>query len=90
MKKPLELTIHPPMERCSIYPDCIIAYHEVGNYGPDKHLTDSEAAAEYWMFSRNLFQGQAASGKKPRPLWQKRLDTLRRFAELPHHDEAQS
>ena len=90
MKKPLELTIYPPAERCSVYPACTIEYHETGNWGPDKRLSDSEAAAEYWMFSRNLFQGQVQSGKKaPRPLMQKRLATIRRFAELPHHDEGE-
>lgn len=86
MKKPMELTIYP-LEQCSIWPECSIQFHEVGNYGPNKRLSDSEAAAEFWYYSRNLLQGQVHSGKKPRPLWTKRLATLRRFATLPHYDE---
>lgn len=87
MKPSLELTIYPKPERCRVYPECPIEFHEVGNWGPDKRLSDAEAAAEYWHYSRNLMQGQATSGKKSRPLLMERLATMRRFATLPNYDE---
>lgn len=94
MSKPLELTVYPPLERPKRGAD-IMAYRsqfiDEQLVIQAKRFTDAELAAEYW---EHRYGNEVASGwasdyaiiKQSR----ERLETIGRFATLPHYDEAQS
>jgi hypothetical protein len=115
VSKPLELTIFEKepgrygREPTYNSPDGFWAYpaSHVDGYADNKHLTDSETAADYWGLRAMLDGGLVTShdltipwrpgcapirdsmteaGKKIR----EQVDTLLRFATLPHYDEDQS
>lgn len=90
--KPLELHIYPK------HPDAD-AYRVGGYYSPyclvseDKRFTDAELAAEYWRQSLagcihpvDSFRGY--TGVEVRGPSSARIETLRRFASLPHASDA--
>lgn len=81
-----DLTIYPPPERCSVYPDCPIEFHEVGNWGPNKRLTNAELAAEYWAATLgNLWNADRNNGAQL-ILGRAQSQALHRLATLPHYD----
>ena len=97
--KPLELTIYPkrewPMTGAEIMPYREQWQREAA-LKQTKHLADAELAAEYHHQRERFYtvhEGYSVTSEGTRLVspdveW-RRMDTLRRFATLPHHDEVQ-
>jgi N-formylglutamate amidohydrolase len=103
VSKPLKLTIHPLIQDrlgddWYVWKDTGIRPHIADMYAGMKRLTAPELAAEYWRavgdeslisegysweaMCGDWTQSELDSGR--------RTDSLRRFAVLPHYDEAES
>lgn len=82
--KPLELTVYDtdPSD-----PDCVVinGYWEYRPHSTDKRFTDAELAAEYhsaWASMLDVPEDERYPHERPR------IETLHRFATMPHYDEA--
>ena len=100
MKKPLELTVYPPAECiCELRGEYATGYNyacDVVDHGwmraavNSKRFTDAELAAEHHSANAKAWRLTAFRSYDSDEL--KRLEhefaTFRRFASLPHYDEA--
>jgi hypothetical protein len=91
--KPLELTVYPLLEKVGLLAERgyivnrkPVTFWYVDNYQVfEKRLADAELAAEYhsaWASMLDVPKDERYSYERPR------IETLHRFATLPHYDEA--
>lgn len=101
--KPLELTVYPldPAFPAGykLPRDTRITFAAANRMAKEKRLTSVELAAEYWRAQDDVSCADDPSGSKPGTwpngydrengqfLDDARLETLERFATLPHYDE---
>jgi hypothetical protein len=94
MSKPLELTIYPldlSFPAGYVLPrDSRVTFRAANRIARDKRLTDAELAAEYHgQAARVALIEDSSPHNSAGPSAYRKLETLHRFATLPHHDELQ-